>query len=126
MQKGSAVYIMTNKNHTVFYTGVTSDLNTRIYEHKTKLYPKSFTARYNISKLVYIESFHSIEEAIAREKQIKKYRRKKKVALIESINKKWGDLYDNLERYPSVEVNYMDNSLRKLRFNMTEFNGQYT
>lgn len=97
MQKGGAVYIMTNKHHTVLYTGVTSDLNTRIYEHKTKKYTKSFTAKYNIDKLIYIESFHSIEEAIDREKQVKKYRREKKIALIERINVDWRDLYDDLD-----------------------------
>ena len=67
MKKGGAVYIMTNAHHTVFYTGVTSDLITRIHQHKTKHYPKSFTARYNITKLVYYEGFHDIEEAIYRE-----------------------------------------------------------
>lgn len=96
MEKGGAVYIMTNRHHTVFYTGVTSDLGNRIHQHKTKFYPKSFTARYNICKLVYYESFHSIEEAIFREKQIKKYRREKKINLIESINPAWVDLYENL------------------------------
>jgi putative endonuclease len=88
---------MTNKHHTVFYTGVTSDLNTRIYEHKTKKYPKSFTARYSICKLVYIEPFHSIEETIDGKKQVKKYRREKKIALIENINVDWNDLYDELD-----------------------------
>lgn len=97
MVKGGAVYIMTNTHHTVFYTGVTSDLNTRVYEHKIKLYPKSFTTKYNIDRLVYFEGFHSIEEAIDREKQMKKYRREKKIALIESMNPEWLDLYENLE-----------------------------
>jgi len=97
MEKGGAVYIITNTHHTVFYTGVTSDLMSRIYEHKTKAYPKSFSAKYNVHKLVYYEGFHSIEEAIAREKQIKKYRREKKFALINSMNSNWEDLYDGLE-----------------------------
>jgi putative endonuclease len=96
MTKGGTVYIMTNKLHTVYYTGVTSDLITRIDQHKTKLYPRSFTARYNINKMVYFESFHSIEEAIGREKQVKNYRREKKIALIESINPKWNDLYEDV------------------------------
>jgi len=91
------VYIITNTHHTVFYTGVTSDLMSRIYEHKTKAYPKSFSARYNIHKLVYYEPFHSIEEAIEREKQIKKYRREKKLALINGMNPDWEDFYDGLE-----------------------------
>ncbi|MEP1096887.1 MAG: GIY-YIG nuclease family protein [Cyclobacteriaceae bacterium] len=97
VEKGGAVYIMTNTYHTVFYTGVTSDLITRIYQHKTKHYPKSFSARYNIQKLVYFEAFHSIEEAIEREKQVKKYRREKKIALIEGMNQHWNDLYEGLE-----------------------------
>ncbi|MFY0652439.1 MAG: GIY-YIG nuclease family protein [Cyclobacteriaceae bacterium] len=97
MIRGGAVYIMTNKHHTTFYTGVTSMLFARITEHKEKLYPKSFTARYNIEKLVYFESFHSIEEAIAREKQVKKYRREKKIALILSINPDWKDLYFEID-----------------------------
>ena len=96
MEKGGAVYIMTNRHHTVFYTGVTSNLRRRMHEHKTKFYPKSFTARYNICKLVYHEGFHRIEEAIFREKQIKKYRREKKINLIESINPTWADLYEKL------------------------------
>jgi len=64
-------YIITNKNHTVLYTGVTSALRKRIWEHKTKMYANSFSARYNISELVYYEAFFDIVEAIAREKQIK-------------------------------------------------------
>lgn len=97
MEKGGAIYIMTNAHHTVFYTGVTSDLITRMDQHKTKYYPKSFTARYNINKLIYFEGFHSIQEAIDREKQVKKYRREKKIALIEGLNPEWKDLYDELE-----------------------------
>ena len=88
---------MTNTHHTAFYTGVTSMLFSRITEHKDKLYPKSFTAKYNIEKLVYFEGFHSIEEAIAREKQVKKYRREKKIALIMSINPDWKDLYCEID-----------------------------
>lgn len=97
MGKGGAIYIMTNMHHTVYYTGVTSDLITRVHQHKTKYYPKSFTAKYNIHKLVYFEGFHCIEEAIAREKQVKKYRREKKIALIEQINPDWNDLHETLD-----------------------------
>ena len=96
MKRGGAVYIMTNKNNTVLYTGVTSDLVSRIYEHKIKKYKKSFTTRYNIEKLVYYESFHSIEEAINREKQIKAGSRKKKIDLIQSINPNFKDLYPEI------------------------------
>ncbi len=94
--KGGAVYIMTNKNNTTLYTGVTSDIVSRIMEHKQKKYPNSFTARYNLFKLVYFETFHSIEEAISREKQIKAGSRQKKIELIESINKDWDDLFDKI------------------------------
>lgn len=78
------VYIMTNKSRTL-YTGVTSNLVKRVYEHKQKLVP-GFTTKYNISKLVYYEITNSIEAAIAREKQIKGWLRRKKIALIESQN----------------------------------------
>lgn len=99
MVHGGCVYIMVNKNHTVFYTGVTSDLFSRITEHKEKLYPNSFTSRYNISKLVYYESFNFIEEAIDREKQIKKYSRFKKVKLIRSQNPDWKDIFEAVSKW---------------------------
>ena len=91
--KGGAVYIMTNENHTTLYIGVTSDLITRITQHKEKFFKSSFTARYNLTKLVYYETFHSIEEAINREKQLKVGTRKKKEALINTINPEWNDLF---------------------------------
>jgi putative endonuclease len=97
MIKGGSVYIMTNRHHTVLYTGVTSDLFARICEHRERLYPKSFTARYNLDKLVYYENFHLIEEAIEREKQIKKTARIKKELLISSMNPEWKDLFDSIE-----------------------------
>jgi putative endonuclease len=86
------VYIMTNDNNTVLYTGVTSNLKKRVKEHKKKLHPGSFTRRYNIRKLVYFECFTSIGEAIKREKQIKGGSRKKKLELINSSNPEWRDL----------------------------------
>jgi putative endonuclease len=95
MQKGGYVYIMTNKNHTVLYVGVTNNLKRRITEHKEKLNPKSFTGRYNINKLVYFEGFQEIGEAIFREKQLKGGSRQKKIDLINSI-KEWIDLFDSL------------------------------
>ena len=91
MERGGATYILTNKNNTVLYTGVTSDLR-QLYEHKNGIYNSSFTKRYNVKKLVYFEIFTSIEEAIAREKQIKAGSRKKKIELIEGINNEWKDL----------------------------------
>lgn len=90
---------MTNKHHTVFYTGVTSDLFSRVTEHKEKIYPKSFTSRYNVFKLVCYESFYSIEEAIVREKQVKGYSRAKKIALIEKQNPEWKDLHEEIKQW---------------------------
>ena len=90
------VYILTNKYCTVLYTGVTSDLLRRIYEHKNHLDKNSFTAKYSVHKLVYYESTTSRYEAISREKQIKTWNRKRKNELVESMNPKWMDLYDSI------------------------------
>jgi putative endonuclease len=84
------VYIMTNKSRTL-YTGVTNDLERRVYEHKQRLVP-GFTAKYNITRLVYFEVTQDVQAAIAREKQIKGWLRRKKIALIESVNAEWADL----------------------------------
>lgn len=97
MIHGGCVYILSNLYHTVFYVGVTADLFTRITEHKEKIYPYSFTAKYQVNKLIYYETFYSIEEAIEREKQIKKYSRIKKVALIMKFNPEWRDLYEEIK-----------------------------
>ena len=85
---------MTNRHHTTFYIGVTSNLPGRALEHKENYYPKSFTARYNLHKLVYHESFSTIEEAIAREKQLKGGSRQKKIDLITAMNPGRKDLYE--------------------------------
>ena len=95
-QRGGCVYILTNKLHKVLYVGVTSDITARIYEHKNKTYPDSFTAKYNCDKLVFYAFYPHIEEAIAMEKAIKGGNRKSKVALINSINPDWKDLYEDL------------------------------
>lgn len=95
--KGGYVYILTNKNNTVLYTGVTNNLKRRLQEHTQHINPKSFTARYHIHKLVYYESFFLIGDAIAREKQIKAGSRAKKVALIHSMNPQWKDLSNELK-----------------------------
>ena len=87
--------MMTNKRNAVVYTGVTSDLKRRVYEHKEKLV-HGFTKKYNITKLVYYEVFEDIENAILREKQIKGGPRGKKIELINSMNKEWRDLYGDL------------------------------
>lgn len=86
------VYIMFNHKNGTIYTGVTNDLVRRVYEHKQKINPDAFTSRYNCDKLGYYEDFQYINDAIAREKQIKAGTRKYKIALIESINPNWQDL----------------------------------
>lgn len=91
MAKGGYIYILTNKNNTTLYVGVTSNLFNRIYEHKNKIY-KGFTAKYNLDKLVYFECFTSIEDAIAREKQLKGGSRKVKEELINKLNSSWEEL----------------------------------
>ena len=85
------VYILTNKTNKVLYTGVTNNLERRLYEHKNHLVD-GFSSKYNTNKLVYYEVSESIESAIAREKQIKAYRRDKKIALINELNSEWKDL----------------------------------
>jgi putative endonuclease len=84
---------MTNNYNTVLYTGVTNDLQRRVYEHKSKLID-GFTKKYNITKLVYYEIFEDVNAAISREKQIKAGSRQKKIDLVNSINQEWKDLYD--------------------------------
>jgi putative endonuclease len=86
------VYILTNKNNSVLYVGVTSDLKERIVQHKLKKHPDSFSARYSLNKLVYYEWFDTIGEAIIKEKKIKGGSRKKKLDLINSTNPEWKDL----------------------------------
>jgi len=99
MQRGGSVYVMTNKNNTTLYIGVSSDLQSRVYEHKNKVYINSFTARYNLNKLVFYENFATIEEAIEREKQLKGWLRKKKLNLINNFNSDWIDLYPEIENW---------------------------
>jgi len=90
-----SVYIMTNKGNTVLYTGVTSGLKGRVWQHKNKVVG-GFTKKYNINKLVHCENFEDAYSAITREKQIKNLVRRKKIALIEKENPLWKDLYDDL------------------------------
>lgn len=86
------VYISTNKLHSTLYTGVTNNILNRDNQHKNKINEKSFTAKYNINKVVYYETFTDIQAALAREKQIKSWSRKRKLELIKSINPGWKDL----------------------------------
>lgn len=97
MKYGGYVYILSNKSNSVLYTGVTSNLQKRLEEHKEGIHINAFTRRYNCSKLVYFEGFNRIEEAIAREKQIKAGSRAKKEVLINSINDEWRDLTNEID-----------------------------
>ena len=93
MSKGGYVYILTNKNNNVLYIGVTSHLAQRIWQHRNGKFKNAFTSRYNLTKLVYYEEFLTIEDAIAREKQLKAGSRKKKTDLIEKRNPEWKEFY---------------------------------
>ncbi|TAN41730.1 MAG: GIY-YIG nuclease family protein [Nitrospirae bacterium] len=95
MSKSFYVYILASRRNGTLYIGVTSDLIKRIWEHRNKL-AKGFTEKYGIDKLVYYEQFMDAENAIGREKRLKKYNRKWKLDLIESVNPAWNDLYDEL------------------------------
>ena len=95
MDKQYFIYVMANETNTVTYTGVTNDLKRRVYEHKEKL-AASFTKKYNITKVVYYEATPDVASAIAREKQLKGSSRRKKTELIESVNKSWRDLYEEI------------------------------
>jgi|SRR3989344_3445941 len=95
------VYILTNVSNNVLYTGVTNNLRRRIYEHKNKLIP-GFTSKYNLNKLVYFESFNSINDAIENEKRIKGWLRSKKISLVDNFNPNWNDLSEDAD--PSLQV----------------------
>ena len=95
MTPSSWIYIITNKGKTTLYIGVTNDLRTRLWEHRTKRNPRSFSATYNLYILVYYEGFDSISEAIDREKFIKGKTRKWKEALINTMNPEWKDLTEH-------------------------------
>ena len=97
MKKGGCTYIITNQYNNVLYTGVTSQLRARIWEHKTKFHPKSFSARYNCNKIVWYQVFPTIVEAIEKEKQIKGGNRRAKEALIKSMNPTWKDLWEEIQ-----------------------------
>ena len=90
------VYILTNKNNNVLYTGVTKDLIRRVYEHRNHLDKDSFTAKYNVTKLVYYEETTDVRAAIEREKQIKSWSRMKKFFLVQKENPGFPDIYPSL------------------------------
>lgn len=91
-----SVYIITNKPNGVLYIGQTKRLKQRIYQHKNKSHSNTFSARYNLNKLVYFENYNEVKDAKLRERQLKKWKRTWKIELIEKINPEWLDLYDNL------------------------------
>jgi putative endonuclease len=93
--KQYCVYIVTNKKLGVLYTGITSDLPQRIYQHKNKTM-KGFSAKYNLDKLVYYEVLGDPENAIVREKRIKDWKRNWKIEMIEKFNPEWRDLYEDI------------------------------
>lgn len=90
------VYIITNKPNGVLYIGESKRLKKRIYQHKNKVHPSTFSARYNLNKLVYFENYDTESDAKLREVQLKKWNRAWKIELIEKLNPNWLDLYDNL------------------------------
>ncbi|MFH0856489.1 MAG: GIY-YIG nuclease family protein [bacterium] len=98
LTKDYYVYIMANKKNGTIYTGVTNGLKKRIWQHRKKIFD-GFTKKYDVDKLVYYELFNDIELAIKREKQLKKWKRNWKIALIEKDNPCWKDLYDNLVNF---------------------------
>nr|WP_068892143.1 GIY-YIG nuclease family protein [Pedobacter panaciterrae] len=99
MDRGGCIYIMTNIARTVLYIGVTSDLQARIAEHKLAVDQKSFTAKYKLFYCIFYEMHPSIIEAIAREKEVKKWNRAKKTALINTVNPAWKDLSDEINSW---------------------------
>jgi putative endonuclease len=102
--KNYAVYILSNTSR-MLYIGVTGDLDRRTWEHKEKLIP-GFTKRYNLHSLVYLEPFANVKAAIAREKELKRWGRSKKLALIRSANPDWTDLAATLFRKPQKPIQF--------------------
>jgi len=99
MERGSSIYFMTNKNRTTLYLGVTSSLVKRVSEHRSHFYKGSFTDKYNLELIVFYEFHSTIGEAISREKQVKKWNRAKKDALINELNPEWVDLWGEIEKW---------------------------
>ena len=95
MEKSYFIYILTNYDETTFYVGVTSNLQKRIWQHKNK-FVKGFTQKYNLNKLVYFEQTNSIETALNREKQLKRWHRDWKINLIKEFNSTFKDLYEDI------------------------------
>jgi putative endonuclease len=96
MNRSGVVYIMASPNRSTLYIGVTSSLRSRVYKHRTKFYPESFTAKYNCIMVVYYKCFESIQQAIIEEKRLKGFSRAYKEALINEMNPEWNDLYEQV------------------------------
>lgn len=103
-QRNFYVYIMTNRSRTL-YTGMTNNLERRVYEHKNHITP-GFTSKYNIDRLAYYETTNDVHVAIEREKQIKGWRREKKIALIESTNAEWRDLSEDWKLDENADLSF--------------------
>jgi putative endonuclease len=99
MGKIGFVYILASRKNGTLYTGVTSDLKGRIWKHKIAFYPKSFTAKYKVNKLVYYKVFPAIMSAIEEEKRIKGGSRKSKIDMIEKENPEWNDLWEDVSKW---------------------------
>ncbi len=104
MHQPGYFYIITNVHHTVLYCCATNDLYKRVQEHKNRVYSNSFSSRYNINKLVYFETYSLFADAFTKEKQVKAGSRKKKIALIESINPEWKDLLEHISENSGEEL----------------------
>jgi putative endonuclease len=98
MEKGGFLYFMTNKNKTTLYIGVTNNLQRRIIEHRNHFNKNAFSAKYNLEYCIYYEYYPSIEQAIVRETQLKKWNREKKEALINSLNPQWDNLWNKISK----------------------------
>ena len=96
---GGYVYIMCSLNNSTLYVRITSNLPSKVYQHKTRMYPNSFTSKYNCKKLIYYKFFETIIEAIAEEKRIKGGSRKKKEILIKNMKPEWNDLMNKLSSF---------------------------
>ena len=97
MKRLCSVYILASRRNGTLYIGVTNDLSRRVYEHRTKAVP-GFTSRYNVTILVWYEHYDYVNDALAREKSLKRWRREWKLKLIEDFNPEWRDLYNDLNR----------------------------
>lgn len=118
MDKSAFVYIMTNKNRTTLYIGVTNDLCRRVYEHKNHIIKDSFTDKYNLGYCIYYEEYPLFDMAIKREKEIKKWNRQKKIELINKKNPAWNILvteqgFIRFKKSFSDQVNELINELQK-------------